>query len=80
MFCQQQPQQQGEPVRGHPRGMLSDMGRLPPKGRYPFDRIFTLSPSFPFCVIPCDASSSNIGLCVIISQVPCELCLDGLVV
>ena len=41
---------------------------------------FSLSPSFPFCVITCDASSSNIELCVIISQVPCELCLDGLVI
>ena len=59
--------------------MLSDVGRLPPKGRYPSDRILTLS-YLSFCVIPCDASSSNIGLCVIICQVPYELCLDGLVV
>jgi len=41
---------------------------------------FLLSPSFPFCVITCDAFSSNNGLCVIICQVPWEQCLDDLVV
>jgi len=59
--------------------MLSDIGKLLSKGHHPSNRILTLS-YLPFYVIPCDASSSNIGLCVIICQVPCELCLDSLVV
>jgi len=59
--------------------MISDVGRFPSKSCHPFDCILTLSYLL-FCDILCDASSSNIGLCVIICQVPCELCLDDLVV
>ena len=49
--------------------MLSDVGRLPPKGHHPSDHILTLS-YLPFCVILYDAFSSNIGQCVNICQVP----------
>jgi len=31
-----------EGIRGYPRGILSKLGRLPPKGQYPSDRVLTL--------------------------------------
>jgi len=49
--------------------MLSDVGRLPPKGRHPADRILTLS-CLPFCDILCDSFKTIIGLSVNICQVP----------
>jgi len=41
---------------------------------------FSLSLSLSICDIPCDAFVTNIGLCVIICQALCDLCLDILVV